>query len=342
MSSLYVHCPFCEKKCFYCSFVVAVGRDSKIDSYLECLDKEARHYGHPLVETVYLGGGTPSHLNERQLAHLKKIIEKNFDVDAANEFTLEANPEGLSLEKARFIKSLGINRVSLGIQTLQDGYLKYLGRNHDSRSARAAFENLRRAGFANINIDLMYSFPGQTHAEIEKDVQTVTSLDSEHLSLYTLTIEEKTRFHAGNVKLDANDVLASHYELVCRLVEQSGLRQYEVSNFSKAGYESRHNMNYWQGGDYIGLGVGAHAHFQGTRRWNVSDLSDYMTRMNAGRSPQEGQETLSGQERFMETVLFGLRMNQGIALKAAGKDFKYFFDDERKEKIRQYMQKGWL
>ncbi len=342
MPSLYIHIPFCQKKCFYCSFIVTVGQDHRIDSYLDCLAQEAERYRDTLIETVYLGGGTPSYLNRDQLQKFLTTIRQKFKFTSNCEWTLEANPEGLDLEKAKLLYDLGINRISLGVQSLNDRYLKYLGRCHDARRAADAFQILRQAGFRNINVDLMYSFPGQTDREIKEDVLSLTSLGSEHLSLYTLTIEENSRFYARRIKLDSNENQARQYELVVSFLESTEFKQYEISNFAKPGKESQHNLNYWQGGDYIGLGVSAHSHRAETRFWNASKTNMYMTRIQQQQSPLEGEEKLSAHQRLMELILFGLRMNQGVHIEEVGKKVGCVLDAARGQIIDELIGQGFL
>jgi len=189
MTSLYIHIPFCEKKCFYCSFVVSVGQKHRMDEYLDCLELESKKFSGEKIETIYWGGGTPSLLNIEQIGRLMKILHKAFDTSAVREITIEANPESIDLDKAKVLKSLGFSRVSLGIQTFQDQTLKYLGRCHDRKKAFEAFQLLRKAGHDNVNVDFMYAFPNQTEKEINQDLEEMAALKSEHVSLYTLTIE---------------------------------------------------------------------------------------------------------------------------------------------------------
>ena len=188
MHSLYIHIPFCERKCLYCSFVVSVGQRHRIDEYLECLQEEAKGYAGTAVKTIYVGGGTPTFLDNNQLERLSEIIRLNFKFDPTIEMTVEANPEGIDLSKARLIKSLGFNRASLGVQSFYEKYLKFLGRCHDSTQAFKAFEVLRQTGFENINVDLMFSFPGKTLEEIKQEIEMRVNLQSDHLSIYALTV----------------------------------------------------------------------------------------------------------------------------------------------------------
>jgi oxygen-independent coproporphyrinogen III oxidase len=342
MTSLYVHIPFCTKKCLFCSFVIAVGQSHRVDDYISALDKEAQTHGRASISSVYFGGGTPSFLNEGQLERLTSQISRNFSCEPASEWTIETNPEGLTASKAKLLKKLGFTRVSLGVQSLNDRYLKFLGRAHDRARALEAFGHLRDAGFDNVNLDLMYAYPGQTPEEVTEDVREIASLQSEHLSLYSLTVEEKSRFYAEGMKLDDDERLAGHYVLVCKLLEEAGVHQYEVSNFCRGERRSRHNMHYWQGGDYIGLGVGAHAHVKGRRSWNVSKLQDYFARVGDRGEAVEGFEDLSPETRLMELVVFGLRMNEGIVPGELERKIGFPLSQEKKERIEQFVRDGFL
>ena len=276
-TSLYIHIPFCKNKCYFCSFVVSIGKEHQIDSYLESVSKEAGYYKDTFVETIYIGGGTPSFMNHGQLERLIRIIRENFKFTPVCEFTIEANPENVNFSKAKLLHELGVNRISLGVQSLKDKYLKFLGRPHNSRDAIVAFNNLRKAGFNNINLDLMFSFPGQKSEELEGDVRDIAALGSEHLSLYTLTIEEGSKFFKQNMKLENDLSQRIRYLRVVELLEEKGFTQYDISNFAKPGKESKHNCVYWQGGNYIGLGIGAHSHLNDKRSWNTSNLNLYIS-----------------------------------------------------------------
>jgi oxygen-independent coproporphyrinogen III oxidase len=310
--SLYIHIPFCSRKCLFCSFVIAVGQEHRRKEYVTALVNEMQNNKGQGIKTIYFGGGTPSMLDEDHLDVLMDAIRKNFSFPDDIETTIEANPEGINPAKAKFLKAQGFNRVSLGVQSMNDRYLKFLGRGHDASMARDAYHILREAGFININLDLMYAFPGQTQEELEDDVRDISLLGSEHLSLYTLTVEPNSRFFATQMKLDDDEKLAGQYLTIARILNEHGFKQYEVSNFSKPGFESMHNRNYWLGSPYLGLGVGAHG-FTGKRRyWNTSRLQDYLERATQKKGTIEGYEDLTEDQLTMEKVLFGLRMNEGI------------------------------
>ncbi|MBF0489986.1 MAG: radical SAM family heme chaperone HemW [Candidatus Omnitrophica bacterium] len=328
--ALYIHIPFCSHKCLFCSFVIAIAQTHRIEDYLNRLEKEAKSHQGARLESVYIGGGTPSMLSFEQLKRLMTIIRTQYILSDDCELTMEANPEGIDEVKAAVIKSLGINRISLGVQSLDDRYLKFLGRKHDAARAVAAYNILRQTGFENINLDLMYAFPSQTREELKRDVRAIASLRSEHLSLYTLTIEPNSRFHASAMKLDDEETIAEGYLDVISILREYGIHQYEISNFSKKGFQSRHNQNYWLGGRYIGLGMGAHGFVGHRRYWNTSKLQDYLNQEEV----IEGFEDLSEETLIMERVLFGLRMNEGIELQ--------ILPSSKKGIVEGFLKEGFL
>lgn len=342
MTSLYIHIPFCQKKCYFCSFVVAVGKDHHMDSYLDCLDREAGFYQGQQLKTVYIGGGTPSLLSHAQLERLVGIVRKDFRMISGCEFTLEANPATFDFSKAQWMHELGINRLSLGVQSLNDRYLQFLGRAHNADEARIAFETLRKAGFDNINLDLMYSFPGQTNEEMREDAQGMAGFGSEHLSLYTLTIEEGSRFYKRNFSWQDGFSQAEQYTLMTHTLEDLGFHQYEISNFAKPGRESGHNRVYWQADNYIGLGVGAHSHKDGQRYWNVPNLMEYIHRLKENRNPLQGKEKLEPRTQFKEALLFGLRMNQGVDVGQLQERFQCALTPDEHEIFEDMVAEGFL
>ena len=342
ITSLYIHIPFCRSKCLFCSFTIAVAAEKHINAYLNCLEKEAAHYRGSEVCTVYIGGGTPSLLENEQLERLVVIIKENFKFTPHAEFTLEANPATFDYAKAKRMYRLGINRISLGVQSLNDKYLTFLKRPHKAVDAQIAYGDLRQAGFDNINLDLMYSFPQQTLKDIENDVRAIAAFGSEHLSLYALTVEEGSRFYSQHIHLPGPARRAHHYARVAELLLAQGFEQYEISNFSKKGKQSRHNRIYWQGQNYIGLGVGAHSHKSGERFWNVTSLRLYMQLLAEGKMPVAGKEKLSSQEQFMETLLFGLRMNEGVIVEQLEKRFDCRLPGEKKDLMSQFITAGFL
>ena len=339
---LYIHIPFCEQKCFYCSFVVAIGQTQRMDVYIDCLIEEMRHYAGRKIQTVYVGGGTPSFLTEKQLEKLFSGISAHFEVEPNSEITLEANPKDLDSPKAKFLRGLGVSRLSIGVQSMNDRFLKYLGRNHCARDVRDTFDVVRRAGFTNVNLDLMYGFPNQKEEDIKSDVKAIVELKAEHVSLYALTIEEHSRFFAQQVKLQTGEIQADHFLLVVELLEEAGYKQYEVSNFAKEGFESKHNSQYWRAEEYIGLGVGAHSYLKARRFWNVSNFQEYLKRVQDKTSAQEGERQMSVADQFLDAFLFGLRMNEGIDIKNLENKFGYKLDQRRRDLIKDFIDHHWL
>lgn len=340
--SLYVHVPFCVSKCLFCSFAIAIGQAHRVDDYVVALENEIQKYNGTSVATVYFGGGTPTFLSERQIGKLTDVIRSHFKMDDDAEWTIEANPEHLNVSKAKFLKSIGFNRLSIGLQTFEDRFLKFLGRNHDRETALSAFCAAREAGFDNINCDLMFSFPGQTEEQISRDVRTLGELKSEHVSLYGLTIDEKSRFYAQRLKLDDQQILAAQYVLICKMLKEEGFLQYEVSNFCREGRESVHNSNYWDGSPYIGIGMGAHSYLGHRRHWNVSKLNEYLLRIQNARDAMEGFEDLSPQTRLLERILFGLRKNEGVNLDQIQADVGLALDQNRLDQMQYFIDDGFL
>ena len=342
MPSLYVHIPFCEQKCFYCSFVVSIGQRHRVDDYLDCLSLEAKRYQGTECASVFLGGGTPSYLEADQLKRLFKIVEKKFSVRPDAEYTIEANPESLDAAKLETLRSRGINRISLGVQSFHPHYLKYLGRNHDQQKARDTYHAIRDAGFTNVSLDLMFGFPKQTFGEIEQDVEMLTTLKSDHVSLYMLNLEENSRFYTQKIQLPDDDLQAKQYAMVLTGLERAGYRQYEISNFAKPGKESRHNLNYWQGGEYIGLGVGAHSYKDGNLFWNVSRLNVYMEKIRENGSALDGSQQLDTHGQLKQAVLIGLRMNRGVSVETVERALHCSLNEEERERIEHFIRHGFF
>ena len=340
--SLYIHIPFCLNKCLFCSFAISVGQGHRAEDYCAALQREAAPYRKTRVSTVYLGGGTPTFLAIAQLERVMSFMRGHFIFDDDCEATIEANPEGIDAAKAKQLLKLGFNRVSMGAQSFDDRYLRFLGRVHDAATARAAFGHLRAAGFNNINVDLMYGFPGQSEEELMQDVRVLTEMGSEHASVYTLTIDPNSRFFAKQMKLDDDEKLAGHYVQVVEALESAGLRQYEVSNFARNGRESRHNRNYWMGGDYIGLGMGSHSHLAGRRFWNEDKLLPYIEKVNAFTSAIAGEESLSGRQRLGERFVLGLRTNKGVDTAALEQEYGCRLEENIVQQIADLSDEGFL
>ncbi|MDD5019734.1 MAG: radical SAM family heme chaperone HemW [Candidatus Omnitrophica bacterium] len=340
--SLYIHIPFCKSKCFYCSFASYAGQEDLIDAYLDALGREASRYGRPDCSTVYIGGGTPTHLSGVQLEKLLKIVNDNFSRGKDSEFTIEANPATFDAHKAKLLRRSGVNRVSLGVQSLRDENLRWLGRPHSAAEAMEGYRILREAGFKNINLDFIYALPHQTQDELKEGLKEIEALGSEHLSLYALSVEEGTELYHRQVQPLEPDRQADDYRMVVAFLKACGLLQYEVSNFAREGYLCEHNAHYWRAGDYIGLGVSAHSHIMGHRFWNVSGVSEYISLMNEKGFAREGEEMLTPRERLREAFLIGLRLCEGVWLKGLEDRFGVSLEEHERSLVKQLIQEGLL
>lgn len=342
MTGLYIHIPFCRNKCFYCSFIVAIHQDHYVDRYVRSLTGETERYRGRGFDSVYFGGGTPSHLNARQFYFLASSLLKSIHVANNAEITVEMNPEDATDELLQCYCDCGVNRLSLGAQTFQDKYLRSLGRCHDSRQIYDAYTMMRKRGFQNISLDLMYGFPGQSMVEIEADLKELGRLQSEHVSLYGLTIERGSRFFVQGVSGPSSGQMAEQYCSVRDRLVSLGFEHYEVSNFAVSGKSSVHNMNYWQGGNYIGLGVGAHSHQDGRRWWNTGRVRHYIEKIDSGESPGEGHEDLNVEQRLAESVVFGLRMIKGVNLRELEERYQCGLSGEQQAAVKQFVRDGYL
>src|SRR4051812_46104459 len=311
---LYVHLPFCAHRCGYCDFVTAVGRQEQhapyVDAVLSELELE-RGLLAPELETVFLGGGTPTFTEPEALERLLASLPQ------AGEVTVEANPETVTQELARRLRAHGVNRVSLGVQSFRPQLLEVLDRVVQPDTARHAFYHLRDAGFDNISFDLIYGIPGQSAADLEADLTDALELGPEHLSCYELEAKPGTRFtHAHGAELARQaEAMESYFELVVEALTDNGYRWYETANFCREGdrdLRSRHNLAYWLGRDYLGLGIGAVSTIDGKRWRNTPRLPVYVAELAAGRRPVREVEPLSGDVRMRERVMLGLRLDEPL------------------------------
>jgi oxygen-independent coproporphyrinogen-3 oxidase len=315
MRGLYVHLPFCRSKCGYCDFASAPGTPGELDAYLGALAAESGRYDALAgsFDTLYVGGGTPSLLSTEQLGRLCGVIETlTGPLESLRESTFEANPESLNGEKAALLKRSGVSRVSLGLQAAQDRLLKKLGRIALSGDFLAAFKALRAAGFDNINADLMCGLPGQSPEDLAESLDWLLALKPEHVSLYALEVHEGTPFWAAGVK-EEPEAAAQMYEAASARLRRAGLEHYEISNFALPGRESLHNLNYWEQGEYLGLGTGAASYLDGERRANTASTPAYLEALLAGKPPPEQyRERLEGRAKTAERLMLGLRKTAGI------------------------------
>ncbi len=314
---LYIHIPFCRSKCGYCDFASEAGREALIGPFLGALAAESARYDGLAgsFDTLYVGGGTPSLLSEEQLERLFGVIEALAGpIASLRESTFEANPESLDAGKARLLKRAGFGRASLGLQAAQDRLLEKLGRPGRLADFERAWTALRSAGFDNLNADLMSGLPGQSEEEFLASLRLLLGLKAEHVSFYALEVHEGTAFHAAGVK-EEPEASAALYEKASAELERAGLARYEISNFAAPGRESLHNLNYWEQGEYLGLGPAAASYLDGERRANDNSLDAYLAAAEAGAAPgTQYRERLEGRARTAERLMLGLRKAAGIVL----------------------------
>jgi len=320
-AGLYIHIPFCLSKCGYCSFY-SIKSVNLIPEFIDALNKEIKFYSKSFksFDTVYLGGGTPSLLTIGQLGTIFKAINKSYKIDPCAEITMEVNPGDMSLGYLQSLRSLGINRLNIGIQSFDDHILRLLGRRHNSAEAVSAINNSRKAGFDNIGIDLIYGIHGQNISLWKKTLQITLSYKPEHISCYQLSLSKNTPlykkyFSEGWQLLDENTELKLFFT-TAEEMENAGYIHYEVSNFARQDkFKSRHNQKYWQHVPYLGLGPAAHSFFGNRRWWNTSSVKTYLKEIAQGKMPLENTETLSGEQLQLEALFLGLRTKAGIDLK---------------------------
>lgn len=316
---LYLHIPFCHRVCPYCSFYKHTPSRTPIGSFIDALNAEASHripiLGTP--ETLYLGGGTPSMLSATHLSRLFEHLHSLIDFGALSEVTLEANPATFDLAKAELFRALGVTRVSLGIQSFAPHVLETLGREHSPEEASEAVAILRTAGIPSVNIDLMFSIPGQSLADWESTLLHTVSLKPNHISAYNLTYEEDTAFFdslKNGTYAESEDHDADHYHLAEEILTAAGFDHYETSNYAQPGHHSRHNQGYWEGSDYLGLGPSAVSTIRGVREKNVPDTAAYIRQVNSIGNAINETESLTPAQRRIELISLGLRTTRGIPL----------------------------
>ncbi|WP_455675476.1 radical SAM family heme chaperone HemW [Pradoshia sp.] len=331
--SIYVHIPFCTQICHYCDFNKFFIQNQPVDEYLQALGKEMSLYNlnKKEMKTVFIGGGTPTALDAAQMERLLASIRENISLANDYEFTIEANPGDLTKEKLAVMKEAGVNRLSLGVQTFNEELLKKIGRAHTAEDVYRNVELAREAGFENISIDLIYSLPGQTIEDLKDTINRALELELPHFSAYSLIIEPKTVFYImlnkGKLSLPSEDTEAYMYEYVMERMEKAGYHQYEISNFGKKGYESKHNLVYWNNEEYYGFGAGAHGYVDGVRYHNHGPLKKYMNAIGAGEKPIIDQSAVTTKEKMEEEMFLGLRKTDGVSLR----EFKRRFGVEMDE-----------
>jgi len=333
MAGIYVHIPFCASRCIYCGFFSTTGKKNLYGDYVDALIKETEirngYLGTESIDTIYIGGGTPSTLPARELERLIKALGI-----PQKEFTIECNPDDIDKDFADTIHELGVNRVSMGVQTFSNERLHFLRRRHKSEQIPSAIKALKDAGINNISIDLMFGFPDENAEEWRNDIKTALDLDVQHISAYSLMYEEGTPLYnllnEGKIKENEDEACLHMYDILIYELENAGYDHYEISNFAKPGYRSIHNSNYWNGTKYMGIGAAAHSYDTKSRQWNVSNVEDYIASINKGVIPFE-QEIIDEDTRYNDLVTTALRTKEGINLKSLSeKHYIYIIRNARK------------
>ena len=344
-TSAYVHIPFCTQICYYCDFSKVFIKNQPVDSYLEHLIEEYDSYDIKNLRTLYIGGGTPTALSAPQLAFLLEKLTDKLDLSYLEELTIEANPGDLDQEKIAVLKDSPVNRVSLGVQTFNDRMLKQIGRSHSEKDIYENIVNLKKAGFDNISIDLIYALPKQTMEDVKTNVAKAIALDIPHMSLYSLILENHTvfmnRMRRGKLPLPKEDLEAEMFDYIIAELEKAGFEHYEISNFSKPGFESRHNLMYWDNAEYYGIGAGASGYVNGVRYKNHGPIRHYLQAVEAGNARVQ-EEMLTLNEKMEEEMFLGLRKKSGVSKKRFEEKFGLSFEDQYGAVVSELTEQGLL
>lgn len=351
IKAAYFHIPFCSHICHYCDFNKVFFKGQPVDEYLQAMEKEMKHtmeaFPTDQLDTLFVGGGTPTVLEMKQLDFFLNSIHKYFPFTVGEvEFTFEANPNELSKEKLRMLKEAGVNRLSFGVQTFNDELLQTIGRTHCEHDVIRTIEMAKEVGFTNISIDLMYGLPGQTLEQFRDTLEKAFSLDIQHISAYSLIVEPKTVFYnlmkKGKLLLPSQEEEAEMYEEAMKQMEMHGYQQYEISNYACPGFESRHNLTYWNNEEYYGIGAGAHSYVNGTRNVNAGPLKKYIQLIEQTHFPYIESHTLTLEEKMEEEMFLGLRKTEGVSKQQFVQKFHRSLHDVFAEPVATETQKGLL
>jgi oxygen-independent coproporphyrinogen-3 oxidase len=354
MAGLYLHIPFCEHKCIYCDFYSLAPTEERMDgdammsSFVEALRTEIRLRAGSTEpgttwDTVFFGGGTPSLMRAEQMAAILGDLRSSYSIDASAEITMEANPGTVTEERLAVFRQAGINRISFGVQSFHEDELRFLTRIHSPEQAEESIRAARRVGFEDLNIDLMFSLPGQTLERWTVTLERALALEPTHLSCYSLIVEPNTPLlrmvESKQVALLDPAADAELYEYTMMRMRSEGYEQYEISNFARPGRRSRHNDNYWNHGPYLGFGPSAHSFRSPVRSWNIANVSTYLARLSEGQAPTSGEERLGREQLMTEAVFLGLR-SDGIDLERFERDFGRRLTDEHRPFVDDLLSEG--
>jgi len=346
LAGLYIHIPFCKQACYYCDFHFSTNlsyQSQMISSITNEIEWQKAYLNHEIIDSIYFGGGTPSILEITEMKKLLKTIESHYEISAKPEITLEANPDDLSMEKLREIKAIGINRLSIGIQSFNDKTLHFLHRAHNSTEAINCIKRARESGFDNLSIDLIFSIPGQSIADLANDISRAINLHPEHISVYSLTIEGKTVFgnwqKKGKFIQLSDEESAKQFDLIISRLEENSFEQYEISNFCRDKKYAQHNTSYWKNVNYLGVGPGAHSFNGKSRQFNISNNHTYMKSIQERKIPFE-VEVLNVQSLANEYLLTSLRTKWGCDLEKLQTEYKYSL--EKNQKMNQWIEEQFI
>jgi putative oxygen-independent coproporphyrinogen III oxidase len=351
MRGLYIHIPFCHQICHYCDFNKVFFKNQPVDEYIESIGNELailRMEGVSFdgVETVFLGGGTPTSLSEKQLDRLLSIIHDYVDVKSLKEFSTEANPDELTYGKLVVLKNGGVDRLSIGVQSFDAELLTKIGRTHSPNDVERVIKDAKRAGFNNVSIDLIYGLPGQTREQWNDTLVKATNLELPHYSGYSLIVEPKTVFYnlmnKGKLPLPGEDLEAEMFGMLIEHMEQQGRMRYEISNFAIPGYESIHNLIYWENSTYAGVGAGAHGYLSGTRYSNIGPINRYMEKSDAGVRPIQNTHIVTEIESMEEEMFLGLRKASGVSSSLFHEKFGTSLNEVYGQAIQSLIERGLL
>lgn len=344
-TSAYVHIPFCTQICYYCDFSKVFIKNQPVDAYLQALIREFRSYDITELRTLYIGGGTPTSISAVQLDYLLTELIRDLNLNTLEEFTIEANPGDLTVDKIEVLQKSAVNRVSLGVQTFNDKHLKRIGRSHNEAQIYSTIDALKTAGFQNISIDLIYALPGQTMDDVRSNVAKALSLNIPHLSLYSLILEHHTVFmnkmRRGKLHLPTEDLEAEMFEYIISEMERNGFEHYEISNFTKPGFESRHNLMYWDNVEYYGVGAGASGYLDGIRYRNRGPIQHYLKGVSEGNA-RLSEEVLSKNEMMEEELFLGLRKKEGVSIGKFEQKFGTSFEKRYGQIVQEFQSDGLL
>lgn len=349
---VYIHIPFCHQICHYCDFNKVFFKNQPVDEYIEAVGREiemavAQNPGlYKNVETIFLGGGTPTSLSAKQITRLLELIRKHIPMKSVIEFSSEANPDELSREKLEALLLGGVNRLSLGVQSFDQQLLKTIGRTHSNEHVYRTIALAKEVGFSNISIDLMYGLPNQTMEQWKRSLTMALALELPHYSAYSLIVEPKTVFYIqhtkGKLPLPTQDLEAEMYDVLMETMESHGISQYEISNFAKPGYESRHNIIYWDNDEYVGFGAGAHGYVAGTRYSNYGPIKRYIEMVQSGKLPIVHAHEVTIQERIEEEMFLGLRKVEGVINTMYEAKFNETINDRFRNIVETFVKQNLL